>query len=430
MSTLQSEQPASEADIADAPVKPWASLQHSEYRLLLAGFAGNNLGTNALQVANLWQVYQLSRSALDLGLTGLFQAIPLLTLGLFGGVLADSVDRKKLIIVAQALRFVVTIALALVTHLGQVEVWHIYGVTMLYTLFGLVDRPARQSIIPNVVPRHYLFNAVALQMTSNQISRLAGPALAGVIIGVIGITNTYYAIAASSLLVILFLLMMRSTAERSEAPPKVSLNMVIEGFQFLLRSPIIMGLIILDSSLTFFGAFRTLLPIFAEEVLHVGPAELGALYGAPGLGALIGAGSVMFLGNVSYKRRLVLASTALYGLMCIPLGYSQWFWLSFLIVAALGLLDSAGATVRHTTVQLLTPDALRGRVTSAHQAFSMGAPSLGYLQIGVTASVIGASGALALGSILCIATVVGMAFWWQQAAGSSMGDAGQQSGDV
>ena len=414
--TTPSTESSAEPDPASypAPVRPWASLLDPDYRLLLAGFAGNNLGTNALQVANLWQVYQLSRSALDLGLTGLFQAVPLLTLGLFGGVLADSFDRKKLIVIAQAMRFAVTLALAVLTHFEQAEVWHVYGATMFYTLFGLIDRPARQAIIPNVVPRHYLFNAVALQMTSNQLSRLIGPALAGVLISIIGLTTTYYAIAGSSLLVILFLLMMRTATGRPEGAPQVSMRMLLEGFQFLWQAPIIMGLIALDCALSFFGAFRTLLPIFAEEVLHVGAAGLGLLYAAPGVGAVAGAAFVMLLGNVNYKGRLVLITTAVYGLVCIPLGYSQWFLLSLALTAALGFLDCVGATVRQTTVQLLTPDALRGRVTSAHQAFSMGAPSLWYLQIGITASIFGAAASLALGGVSCLATVFVIAFWWRK----------------
>lgn len=136
---------------------------------------------------------------------------------------------------------------------------------------------------------------------------------------------------------------------------------------------------------------------------------------------MAGAALVVLLGNVRYKGALVLLTTAIYGLLCIPLGYSQLFILSLLITAGLGFTDSVGATVRQTTVQLLTPDELRGRVTSVHQAFSMGAPSLGYVQIGIMASLLGPAEALALGGVLCVLTVGLVALWWRGRIGMLAG---------
>ena len=394
--------------------KPWAALESPNYLLLWVGFMVTNVGNQALQVANLWQVYQLSRSPLELGLTGLFQALPLFIFGVYGGVLADVFERRRLLIISQGLRFGAVLLLALFTHLGMAEVWHVYALTFANTMFGMLDRPARQAIIANVVPREHLFSAVSLQIASTQATRLVGPSIAGVAIAVVGLPATYYAITASVVLAVVLLLAMRAPGVQERVAGGLSLRAAAEGLRFLLNTPLLMGLIALDTGITFFGAFRPLLPIVAEEMLHVGPVGLGMLFAAPGIGAVIGSGAVVLMGEGKRRGMLVLAGTLLYGLFVMPLGYSQSFLLSLLLAAGLGLFDAFGATVRQTSVQLATPDSLRGRVTSVHQMFSMGAPSLGYVQIGVVASLVGESAALALGGMLCLATAAVVMIWWRR----------------
>jgi len=396
------------------PGGPAASLAIPAYRLLLAGFVLTQFATNAQQVANLLQVYQLTHSALDLGLTGLFQALPLLGFGMFGGALADALDRRMLIIASQAVRLVVVAALALVTQFGVVEVWHVYASTLVFTAFGLFDRPARTAIIPNVVPRPLLFNAVALQTAGNQFGRIVGPAVAGGMVAAFGLGATYWLIALSGLLVVGFMLAMRSVDQKPVGFSAMTVtSMAVDGMKFLLAKPAIMGLIVLDGAVNFFAAFRAVAPVFADQVLHVGPEGVGLLLGAPGVGAMIGSLFITGLGDVPWKGKLVTATTCLFGLCAMPLGYSPWFPLSVLVTGVMGFCDAIGATVRQTTVQVLTPDALRGRVSSAHQVFSMGGPSLGYVQIGIVASVVGAQAALAIGGALCCATVVAVAWWWR-----------------
>lgn len=399
----------------DAPAsdRPWASLALPNYRLLLAGFVLTQFATQAQQVANLWQVYELTHSPLELGLTGLFQAFPLITAGMFGGALADAVDRRALIVLSQVARFVTVVALAGVTQLGAAEVWHVYASTLVFTAFGLFDRPARTSIIPNVVPRQLLFNAIALQTTGNQLARLSGPALAGLSIAWFGLTVSYYAVAVSCGLVLVFMLLLRPTGQKPVGFSAMTVTaMAVDGMRFLLSKPVILGLILLDGALNFFGAFRAVMPFFADQVLHVGPEGLGMLLGAPGIGAVAGSVVITALGDVRWKGRLVMATSVVYGLCAMPLGYSPWFALSLVLAGLLGFCDSIGATVRQTTVQVLTPDGLRGRVSSAHQVFTMGGPSLGYVQIGAVASIVGAQAALLLGGILCCVTVAAVGAWW------------------
>ncbi|MEK7217187.1 MAG: MFS transporter [Chloroflexota bacterium] len=393
--------------------KPWAALESPNYLLLWVGFIVTNVGNQALQVANLWQVYELSRSPLELGLTGLFQALPLFIFGVYGGVLADVFERRRLLIISQALRFVAVLLLALLTQLEIAEVWHVYSLTFANTVFGMLDRPARQAIIANVVPREHLFSAVSLQIASTQATRLVGPSIAGVAIAVVGLAATYYAITASVLAAVVLLLVMRVPGVQERVAGGVSFRAAGEGLRFLLSTPLLVGLIALDAGITFFGSFRPLLPIVAEEILHAGPVGLGALFAAPGVGAVIGSSAVVMMGESRRRGLLVLAGTLLYGLLVMPLGFSQSFLLSLLLAGGLGLFDAFGATVRQTSVQLATPDALRGRVTSVHQMFSMGAPSLGYVQIGVMASLVGEPAALALGGALCMVTAASVLLWWR-----------------
>jgi predicted MFS family arabinose efflux permease len=330
--------------------------------------------------------------------------------------MADALDRRLLINVAQAMRFAVVFVLALLTQAGTVEVWHVYASTLLFTGFGLFDRPARASIIPNVVPRALLFNAIGLQTTGNQMARLTGPALAGAAIAGWGLTTTYYLVAASAVLGLVLMALMGPIRQQRAGFSALSVtSMAVDGMRFLFTSPVILGLILLDGALNFFGAFRGVMPILADQVLGVGPEGLGLLLAAPGIGSVLGSLFITGLGQVAWRGRLVMGASIVYGLCCLPLAYSPWFPASLLLGGVLGFCDAIGATVRQTTVQVLTPDQLRGRVSSAHQVFTMGGPSLGYVQIGLVANVIGAQAALLVGGILSCIAVVAVGAWWRAA---------------
>lgn len=391
---------------------PLAPLANPNYRLLLTGHISAMFGMSVQQVANLWQVYELTGSALQLGLTGLFQAIPMLTLGLFGGALADAMDRRKLIYISQGVRFLAVLYLTLLTVAGLTEVWHIYLVTLVSSFSALFDRPARQALVASIVPRDLLFGATSLQMTSNQLSRLAGPSIAGVLLALYGTSATYIALTVITSLGILTLLPMRVTY-RDERKTRFSMQMVWEGARFYLSTSLLVGLGAVDLGVTLFTAFRPLMPIFAEEILHVGPAGLGMLMSAPAFGSLAGAAVVTMLAGYKHRGRLVFFSTFAYGLLIIPLGYCQVFVVSLLLVATLGFLDSVGATIRSTNVQMFSPDHLRGRVTSMHLTVAGGGTSLGNAEIGIMASFLGPGHALALGGALCMVTTGLVALWWR-----------------
>jgi MFS family permease len=264
-----------------------------------------------------------------------------------------------------------------------------------------------------------MFNAIGFLTTVNQLSRLIAPSLAGVLIAGLGVGSAYVLVVVSIALVILVTVPMALPRSALDERPEMSPRMIVEGFSFLWNSPILLGLILLDTALTFFGAFRPLMPIFAEEVLHAGPTGLGLLLAAPGAGAVAGAAIVLFLGDRGQRERWVLWATIVYGLLLVPFGESQWLGVSMALGFALGLLDAVGATTRQTMVQVLTPDPLRGRVTSIHQMFSMGAPSLGYVQIGITASVLGTGPALIVAGILVVVCAAAIGFWWRAVSDGS-----------
>lgn len=323
-----------------------------------------------------------------------------------GGIVADRMDRRRLLIITQSLAALLALALGLLTSAGQVRVWHIYAVTFLSGAIGIFDTPARTAMIPSLVPGEQLASAYALNITWRQTATLAGPFLGGVCISVFGLAASYYIDAASFLAVILclFLMRLRSSppAETKESP----LQSVRVGFNFIRENSVILALMGMDTCVNFFGAYRSMMPVFARDILGTGPTGLGALLGVPAFGALVGSGIVMAMGNPRHKGKLIIGVTLFYtaGLICFAL--SRSLVLSLVIVFSLGLLDAIGETLRDTLVQLTTPDRMRGRVKSFDQVFMSAGTYVGHAQMGTAATLLGVPGALILGGCLGSAAVL------------------------
>lgn len=388
-------------------VSPWASLLLVDFRLLFIGSALANFGLQMRQFANVWQVYEISHSPLQLGLTGLFQAIPIFGLGLFAGTLVDIFDRRKLLIISQVFNLVLALILGLLTASGVIQVWHIFAMTTLTSVVNVLAQPTRTTLVSSLVPRSHLMNGITLISASQQIMILIGPFIAGLAVGTMGAASAYFINAIIFVPVLISLFMMK-TPPRDESVERAKLNfrMMTEGLKFVWQTQIILVLITLDTIATLFGAYRSLMPVFAKDILFVGPAGLGLLMSAPALGALSGMALLLALGNVSRKGLLVILSTTAFGIMLIVFGVSKWYALSFIAAGSLGFLDSMGVSARQTSVQLLTPDHLRGRATSILQVFAMGAPSFGIMLAGGVASVIGAESTLVMGGVVCAVSAV------------------------
>lgn len=387
-------------------VTPWQVLKQRDFGLFWLSLLFSAVGSQISTVAIAWQVYEITDSPFQLGLTGLFRALPVMLLSLPGGVLADRVDRRKLLIVTQTLAALLSLALALLTSSGQIRVWHIYAVTFLSGAVGIFDAPARTAMIPALVSAEQLASAYALNITWRQIATLGGPFIGGVVISALGLSPAYFIDAVSFLAVIICLAFMRREVKPAIDKKESALESVRAGFNFIRENSMILALMGMDTCVQFFGAYRSMMPAFAKDILGAGPLELGALLGVPALGALAGSGVVLAAGNPRRKGKLIIFVTLLYtaGLICFAL--SRSLSLSLVIVFFLGLVDAIGETLRDTLVQLATPDRMRGRVKSFDQVFMSAGTYVGHAQMGTAATFIGVPGALILGGCIGSAAVL------------------------
>jgi MFS family permease len=407
--------PSTSRPSAEGRIPPWASLAFPNYRLLWAAAFLGTMGLQMRQFANAWQVYELSGSALQLGLTGLFQAAPLFVVGLFAGTVADAADRRKLLMVTMAVNLVLALVLALLTGSGVIQVWHIYVMTALTSTVNIFQQPARTALISGLVPRTHLLNAITLNQVINQVARLSGPFAGGFLLAAAGGEAAYLANAVLFISALLALAAMRTAGtDGVQRRERVTGKALLEGLQFVWATRVIAALIMLDIVATVFGGFQPLLPVFAKDILGLGPAGLGILTAAPGFGSLAGASALLWIGNVRRKGWLMLVSVFGFAGALVLFGLSTWVVLSVVAVALLGMLDSMSVSVRQTSVQLLTPDRLRGRTTSINQMFAMGAPSLGYIVAGGMAEAWSAPAAMVIGGVVVGVVVLAVGVLWTQ----------------
>jgi MFS family permease len=326
-----------------------------------------------------------------------------------GGVVADVADRRRLMIVTQSLMLVCSGTLAYVTLSGLTQVWPIFLLTAVASAAWAFDTPARQALMPTLVPPRDFQNAVSLSMLVFQIGLITGPPLAGFILASHGPGFVYALNAASFLAVIVGVALMRVSGkpEKTEgAPPRISLQALIEGLRFVWRTPIIVQTMTLDFVATFFASANQLLPIYAKDILDVGAQGYGFLAAAPAVGAII-AGLIMArMGALRKQGLTVIVSVAVYGAATIVFGVSRVFWFSLLMLAVTGAADTVSTILRQTIRQLATPNNLRGRMTSVNMIFFMGGPQLGEVEAGTVAHFLGAPLSVVTGGVACLLAAV------------------------
>jgi MFS family permease len=364
-------------------------------------------------VAINWHLYLLTKSPLALGGVGLVRVVPIILCSLLGGVVADAVDRKYLMIVTQSVMLVSAAALAIMTASGLNSVWPIYLLTALTSAATAFDNPARQAMLPTLVPSEEFPNAVSLGLVVFNSAMIVGPALGGLLLSAYTPALIYAINAASFLAVIVALLLMRASGrvEVGKAISQVNLDALREGLRFVWKTPIIVQTMTLDFIATFFASATALLPIFAEEILHVGARGLGLLAAAPAVGSVV-TGLIIARFGISRKQgKIVIISIAIYGAATIVYGLSRWYWLSLLMLAVVGASDTVSTVLRQTIRQLVTPNNLRGRMTSVNMIFFMGGPQLGELEAGAAAALIGSSLSVVTGGLACLVAVAIAGFW-------------------
>lgn len=387
-----------------------------EYRLILISYFVGFNGLQMRQVANLWVVYEISGSVLNLGLVGIFQFLPLVVFGLLGGSLADTMERRKLLIFSQTGNLLMALFLAVLALTGRLEVWHIFVATLTTASVNVFDGPARMSIIPMIVPRTHLINAITLNSSSRHAAMLLGPAMGGLLIDWQGPGTTYLIIAGIIAPATLALFFVRRMPPPGSNPRRISLKHMFEGFRFVWSTHIIIALIALDSAAMLFTNWRVLMPVFAEDILKVGPKGFGILMAAPAGGFLIGSAGLLLAGDFKRKGLLVLATFIGYLVAIAIFAVSRSFLLSLVMLVAMGGLDGIGAIVRQTVLQLVVPNELRGRASSVLQMFNRGSPSLGFLVLGAMAAAIGATPALLVGSAIAFSISAVLTLAWREVA--------------
>lgn len=365
-------------------------------------------------VAINWHVYLIAKqfgdryAAIALGLVGLVRVVPIILCSLLGGVVADAFDRKHLIVAAQVVMLMSAGILAAVTASGLQSVWIIYLLTAISSAAFAFDNPARQALLPMLVPPQDFPGAVSLGLIAFHVATIAGPALAGLLLGSYSPALIYAANAVSFLAVIITVLLLRASGRAASAvneAARVSLDALKDGLRFVWRTPIIVQTMTLDFVATFFASATALLPIFAADILRVGPRGLGALAAAPAVGSVLTGLVMARLGTLQRQGAIVIASIAVYGAATIAFGLSRVFWFSLLMLALTGAADTVSTVLRQTIRQLVTPNHLRGRMTSINMIFFMGGPQLGELEAGAVAALIGAPLSVVTGGVGCLIAV-------------------------
>ena len=344
-------------------VRPWLPevLRNRDFDLYWGGVVLSQVGTRGAVAATLYQVYELTGSTAQVGLVGIAQAVALIALSPLGGVVADRMDRRRLLQYSQASALVVSAALAAVTLTGVVTTWMVVLSALLATAAATFDQPARQALIPALVPRERLVDAIALINPSRELAVLVGPALAGVLIAVSGPGAVYLLDAATYALLVVALTMIRVSTGVPDGPhepvlrtPPLALPLeqrtvfqsIVEGARYIGRRPLIYTLMGLDLAATVFGAYRVLLPAFALDVLHAGATGYGLLSAAPSAGALIGSVLVFRLVRSRRSGVLALSSTAAYGLVVVGFAQATNLGAALVLAGLLGVAEIGRASCR------------------------------------------------------------------------------------
>ena len=330
---------------------------------------------------------------------------------LYGGALADEVDRKKIMVASQFASFALIGIMALLLSMDSLMIWHVYVVTAFLSATSVMSNPARSALTANIVPKSYLVHAVATNTITMQIGTIAMPLVFWITSLTTTLTLTFVIASLCGLISTIVPIFIHTPGMAKNVSRGSSrVKNIIEGLKYVKSHPILPGLYLLDICVTVVSFYRQLFPIFADQLYKGGRGTVSILTGANSFGGVIGSALVMFTSQFKAKGMLVLYATLLYSILLIAFGAIQSLWIGSLIIIALGATDSIGMTTRQTVVQLTTPDNMRGRAVSAHSLAAMTANGIGQAEVGFMSDVIGASNTMLLGgAISLIATLV---IWW------------------
>ena len=379
------------------------ALRHRNFQLFFSGQLISLIGTWMQSVAQAWLVYRLTGSALQLGAVGFASQIPVFLFSPLGGIAADRVNRRHIVIATQIAAMVLAFMLAALTLLHKVQVWHVFVLAALLGVVNAFDIPGRQSFLVEMVGKDDLMNAIALNSSMFNGARVIGPAIAGILVAKIGEGWCFFANAVSYIAVIIGLLMMRVSPPVRAAMASPFEHMM-EGFRFVNRTAPIRALLLLLGLVSLVGMpYVVLMPIFADKILHGGAQGLGILMGATGVGALLGALTLAFREGVKGLGRWVAWCCAGFGASLAVFALSHVFWISVILLLPVGYCMMLQMACSNTLIQVMVPDALRGRVMAVYSMMFMGMAPVGALLGGALAERLGAQVTVGIGGVASVA---------------------------
>ena len=378
------------------------ALRHRAFALLWVGLMISIVGSQMQQWALFWHISQLSKDPIAVSIVGGVRFVAVFAFSLIGGLVADRYNRKTILFITQSASMLVALSLGLLTLAGDIQLWHIYVLTGVQAAAMAFDLPARQSLVPNLVPREDLPSAFSLQSIAFNTGSIVGPALSGVVIGYLGQEYAYFINTATFLGVILALILLGPVPQSRAAVQRglrAAWTDIGAGITFIRKQPLILSTMILDFIATFFSSANTLLPFFAQNVIHVGEVAYGWLAAAQSIGAVLVGIIASQVRHIRYQGMLLVGSVVVFGAGTILFGMSRLYAVIFFALALIGAADSVSTIIRNTIRQLNTPDSLRGRMTSINQIFFMGGPQLGEIEAGTVAQFFGVPFAIITGGI-------------------------------
>jgi MFS family permease len=387
------------------------ALRHRNFQLFFSGQLISLIGTWMQSVAQSWLVYRLTHSPLLLGSVGFASQIPVFLFSPLGGIAADRLDRRKIVIGTQIASMLLAFFLAVLTLSDKVQVWHVFVLASLLGVVNAFDIPGRQSFLVEMVGKEDLMNAIALNSSMFNGARVIGPAIAGILVARIGEGWCFFGNAVSYIAVIIGLLLMhvQSPVRAAMASP---LEHILEGFRFVNRTVPVRSLLLLLGVVSLVGMpYVVLMPIFADQILHGGARGLGILMGATGVGALLGALTLAFREGVKGLGRWVAWCCAGFGLSLMIFALSHRFWVSVILLLPVGYSMMLQMACSNTLIQVMVPDELRGRVMAVYSMMFMGMAPIGALLGGASAERLGAPLTVGIGGVACLA---GAGWFWAQ----------------
>jgi MFS family permease len=391
------------------------ALRHKRYFYLWLGLLISLAGSQMQLSAIFWHIRVLTGSPqpLALGGIGLARILPVITFSLLGGSVADTLNRRRILFVTQTSMILVAMALAILTWTGHIAIWSIYLLTAIQATATAFDFPARQAMIPNIVPEKDLQSAFSMSSIAGNTGSIIGPVLSGVVIITLGQAFTYFFNAISFLAVIVALILIGPVSQDARKSG-IHLQAATDGIRFILSKPVILSTMLLDFVATFFASANTMMPIVAKDILKVGEIGYGWLSSAQAIGSVAAGVVISQIRTLRKQGATFLIAVVIFGLATVAFGAANRFAIAMLALILMGAADAVSTIIRNTIRQLQTPDHIRGRMTAINQIFFQGGPQLGEVESGVVASIFGVPFAIISGGIGCIVGVTLIVLKWPQ----------------